>query len=63
MVIINNNISFHVGDLEKIKNLQKVFQRAGIIDKNFKNNPNSIEEDQSILIITENGDLKKYNAY
>ena len=59
----NNNISFHGEDQEKIETLQTVFKRAGIIDQNFKNDPNTIGENQSILIITENGDLEKYNTY
>ena len=59
----NNNISFHGEDQEKIENLQTVFQRAGIIDENFKNDPDTIGKDQSILVITENGDLEKYNTY
>ena len=63
MSIKNNNISFHGEDQEKIETLQTVFKRAGIIDQNFKNDSDTIGKDQSILVITENGDLKKYNTY
>ena len=53
-----------LGDNKKQTNfLQKVFVRAGILDENFKNNIEEIDEGQSILIVKNEGDLNKYRSY
>ena len=53
-----------LGDNKKQTNfLQKVFVRAGILDENFKNNIEEIDEGQSILIVKNDGDLNKYRSY
>ena len=49
-------------DKEQTYTLQKVFERAGVIDENFKSNNTNISEGLSILIVNENGDLNNYET-
>lgn len=55
-----NQISIHSTDQESVNVLQKVFERAGIINAEFTNDNNAISNDQSVLIISELGDRNFY---
>ena len=43
--------------------LEKVFHRAGLIDENFKSDNNNSEKGESILVIENSVELKKYESY
>lgn len=55
-----NDISLHGSDPKSVALLQSVFERAGIIENDFVNDTNGISSNQSVLVISENGDQKFY---
>ena len=57
------NLTLLGDNKELIILLKKVFHRAGLIDENFKSDNNNIEKGQSILVIEDSVELKKYESY
>ena len=60
---IYNKISIHCTDNDSVNLVQKVFERAGIIDASFENDSNGISSEQSVLIISNEGEREFYENH